>query len=189
MKVAASPRIYMWRCPKVCDGGFLSYRQPSPRGEGAPKGRIGHRRYERGWKKCGSSRRFTKAPYPPLRGPPSPRGEGAPKGRIGHRRYERGWKNASQVDDLRKYPSAADAVPLPQWGRQIGGGFAAIDDEVAAVLAFVISHTTFLAAQDDEMGRCAPPLSQTIKGRPRAHPLSHLPSVLCYTKQQTTHYP
>ena len=26
--------------------------------------------------------------------------------------------------------------------------------QVAAVLAFVISHTTFLAAQDDEMGRC-----------------------------------
>ena len=32
--------------------------------------------------------------------------------------------------------------------RNEGGGFAAIDDEVAAVLAFVISHTTFLAAQD-----------------------------------------
>ena len=38
--------------------------------------------------------------------------------------------------------------------RNEGGGFAEIDDEVAAVLAFVISHTTFLAAQDDEMGRC-----------------------------------
>ncbi len=38
--------------------------------------------------------------------------------------------------------------------RNEGGGFAAIDDEVAAVLAFVISHTTFLAAQDDETGRC-----------------------------------
>ena len=37
--------------------------------------------------------------------------------------------------------------------RNEGGGFAAIDDEVAAVLAFVISHTTFLAAQDDETGR------------------------------------
>ena len=114
MKVAASPRIYMWRCPKVCDGGFLSYRQPSPRGEGAPKGRIGHRR------------------------------------------YERGWKNASQAGDLRKHPSAADAVPLPPWGRQNGGGFDEIDEEVAAVLAFVLSHTTFLAAQDDETGRCAP---------------------------------
>ena len=26
--------------------------------------------------------------------------------------------------------------------------------QVAAILAFVISHTTFLAAQDDETGRC-----------------------------------
>ena len=26
--------------------------------------------------------------------------------------------------------------------------------QVAAVLAFVISHTTFFAAQDDETGRC-----------------------------------
>ena len=38
--------------------------------------------------------------------------------------------------------------------RNEGGGFAAIDDEVAAVLAFVISSATFLAAQDDETGRC-----------------------------------
>ena len=38
--------------------------------------------------------------------------------------------------------------------RNEGGGFAEIDDEVAAVLAFVISHTTFLDAQDDETGRC-----------------------------------
>ena len=34
------------------------------------------------------------------------------------------------------------------------GGFAAIDEEVAAVLAFVISSATFLAAPDDETGRC-----------------------------------
>ena len=38
--------------------------------------------------------------------------------------------------------------------RNEGGGFAEIDEEVAAVLAFVLSHTTFLAAQDDETGRC-----------------------------------
>ena len=36
--------------------------------------------------------------------------------------------------------------------RNEGGGFAEIDDGVAAVLAFVISHMTFLAAQDDETG-------------------------------------
>ena len=33
-------------------------------------------------------------------------------------------------------------------------GFAEIDDEVAAVQAFVISSATLLAAQDDETGRC-----------------------------------
>ena len=38
--------------------------------------------------------------------------------------------------------------------RNEGGGFVEIDEEVAAVLAFVLSHTTFLAAQDDETGRC-----------------------------------
>ena len=40
------------RCPKVCDRRFPSYRQPSPRGEGAPKGRIGHRRHERQMRKA-----------------------------------------------------------------------------------------------------------------------------------------
>ena len=40
---------------------------------------------------------------------------------------------------------------LPQWGRLIGGGFAEIDEEVAAVLAFVISHTTFLASLEMTM--------------------------------------
>ena len=39
-----------------------SYRQPSPRGEGAPKGRIGHRRHERERGKSVSSVLFTKAP-------------------------------------------------------------------------------------------------------------------------------
>ena len=34
------------------DRRFSSYRQPSPRGEGAPKGRIEHRRYERQMRKA-----------------------------------------------------------------------------------------------------------------------------------------
>ena len=38
--------------------------------------------------------------------------------------------------------------------RNEGDGFAEINEEVAAVLAFVISSTTFLAAQDDETGLC-----------------------------------
>ena len=36
--------------------------------------------------------------------------------------------------------------------RNEGGGFAEINDEVAAVLAFVISLTTFLVAQDAKRG-------------------------------------
>ena len=51
--------------------------------------------------------------------------------------------------------------------RNEGGGFAAIDDEVAAVLAFVISHTTFLTAQDDETGRY--PKVPWIAGFPLEH--------------------
>ena len=38
--------------------------------------------------------------------------------------------------------------------RNEGGGFAEIDEEVVVVPAFVISSATFLAAQDDETGRC-----------------------------------
>ena len=34
--------------------------------------------------------------------------------------------------------------------------------QVAAVLAFVISHTTFLAAQDDETGRCPKVCEKTL---------------------------
>ena len=34
--------------------------------------------------------------------------------------------------------------------------------QVAAVLAFVISHTTFLTAQDDETGRCSKGSGQQV---------------------------
>ena len=44
-----------------------------------------------------------------------------------------------------------------------GDGFTEIDDEVAAVLAFVISHMTFLAAQDDETGRCPKAVYQSLR--------------------------
>ena len=40
-------------------------------------------------------------------------------------RYERERGNASQVDDKREHPIHRCAVPLPQWERQRGGGFAA----------------------------------------------------------------
>ena len=45
--VAASPQYKSGDARRSLDRRFYSYRQPSPRGEGAPKGRIGHWRYER----------------------------------------------------------------------------------------------------------------------------------------------
>ena len=45
--------------------------------------------------------------------------------RIGDWRDERERERSSQVCRLRKHPSAAGAVPLPRWGRQRGGDFAA----------------------------------------------------------------
>ena len=52
---------------------------------------------------------------------------GAPKGRRldGGSRMKKIEGRSSQVRRLREYPSAADAVPFPQRGRQRGGGFAA----------------------------------------------------------------
>ena len=43
--------------------------------------------------------------------------------------------------------------------------------QVAAVLAFVISHTTFLAAQDDETGRCSKVSGQQVSLVSSAFPL------------------
>ena len=64
-------------------------------------------------------------------------------------RFRGSPRGVSILDRLRKLDSNEELGM-----RNEGGGFAEIDDEVATVLAFVISHTTFLAAQDDEMGRC-----------------------------------
>ena len=59
-------------------------------------------------------------------------------------RFRGSPRGVSPLDRLRKLD------PNEELGmRNEGGGFAKIDDEVAAVLSFVISHTTFLAAQDD----------------------------------------
>ena len=120
---------------KSFDSRFPSYRQPSPRGEGAPKGRIGYWRYERergGSSQVGDIRehpihrcavplpqwgrlRYEDAAIPDTQ--PSPRGEGAPKGRIGYWRYERERGGSSQVGDIREHPIHRCAVSLPQWGR------------------------------------------------------------------------
>ena len=92
---------------------------PSSRGEGAPKGRIGHWRYERERGRSSQVSDIREHPIHRCAVPlpqwgrlrnedaaipdtlPSPRGEGAPKGRIGHWRYERERERESQADDLR----------------------------------------------------------------------------------------
>ena len=132
MKVAASPRIYMWRCPKVCDGRFLSYRQPSPRGEGAPKGRIGHRR------------------------------------------YERGWKNASQVDDLRKHPSAAPRSPFPNGE---GKSVAASPRSMTRSQLFwhSLSHIRRFSPLRMTKRGDAPPSFTNDQGTPKGSPFISLP--------------
>ena len=116
-----------------------------PIGEGAPKGRIGHCRYERergGSSQVGDIRehpihrcavplpqwgrlRYEDAAIPDTQ--PSPRGEGAPKGRIGYWRYERERGRSSQVGDIREHPIHRCAVPLPQW-RRLRNEDAAIPD-------------------------------------------------------------
>ena len=53
----------------------------SPRGEDAPKGRIGQKRYEKRAGKIVSSMPFTAAPYPLLPRSPFPIGEGGPRQR------------------------------------------------------------------------------------------------------------
>ena len=55
--------------------------------------------------------------------------------------------------------------------RNGGGGFAAIDDEVAAVLAFVISSATFLTAQDVETGRCPNVVFKSLVARRSSSPI------------------
>ena len=56
---------FIWFRVQGSRGGFAafqmtvsSYRQPSSRGEGAPKGRIGHRRYERERERVSQVRRL-----------------------------------------------------------------------------------------------------------------------------------
>ena len=67
-----------------------------------------------------SSMPFTKVPYPPLARSPFPDGEGKEEAAPPHLLEDR-LKYAVCESTL----STAGAVPLPRWGRQRGGGFAA----------------------------------------------------------------
>ncbi len=75
---------------------LFPYRQPSPLGEGAPQGRIGHRRYERQMRKaeqrgiCGEARvpdrewqRLNQCFLKIIRAPSSGRGRRAKRGGVG----------------------------------------------------------------------------------------------------------
>ena len=50
--------------------------------------------------------------------------------------------------------STAPRSPFPNGEGKSVAASPRLMAQVAAVLAFVLSHTTFLAAQDDETGRC-----------------------------------
>ena len=55
--------------------------------------------------------------------------------------------------------------------RNESGGFAEIDEEVGAVLAFVLSSATFLAAPDDETGRCPKVVFKSLVDRRSSSPI------------------
>ena len=56
-------REYIWGdARKSYEMTPFSYRQPSPRGEGAPQGRIGHKRYEKEWERASQAGDLRKHP-------------------------------------------------------------------------------------------------------------------------------
>ena len=113
MKVAASPRIYMGAMPESGGGSDTGETHFQHTGS-QPRLATLDSPFQRKGRECGAFRVYQS--LLPLEG-------GARRAEV--RGAERSEKGASQVDDLRKHPSAADAVPLPRWGRQISSGFAA----------------------------------------------------------------
>ena len=63
------------RSSRRCEDSGIFVSQPSPQGEGAPKGRIGQERYERERGRSSQVRRLREYPIHRWRGPPSPRGK------------------------------------------------------------------------------------------------------------------
>ena len=62
------------RSSRRCEDSGIFVSQPSPRGEGVPKGRIGQKRYEKERGRSSQVRRLRKYPIHRWRGPPSPMG-------------------------------------------------------------------------------------------------------------------
>ena len=73
---AKARNLFRSRSSRRCEDSGIFVSQPSPQGEGAPKGRIGQKRYEKRAGKIVSSTPFTRVPYPPLTRSPFPNGEG-----------------------------------------------------------------------------------------------------------------
>ena len=63
------------RSSRRCEDSGIFVSQPSPQGEGAPKGRIGQKRYERERGRSSQVRSLRKYPIHRWRGPPSPMGK------------------------------------------------------------------------------------------------------------------
>ena len=63
------------RSSRRCEDSGIFVSQPSPQGEGAPKGRIGQKRYERERGRASQAGRLRKYSIHRWRGPPSPMGK------------------------------------------------------------------------------------------------------------------
>ena len=72
---AKARNLFRLRLSRRCGDSGIPDTKPSPRGEGAPKGRIGQERYEKERRRSSQVRRLRKYPIHRWRGPPSPMGK------------------------------------------------------------------------------------------------------------------
>ncbi len=72
---AKARNLFRSRSSRRCGDSGIPETKPSPRGEGAPKGRIGQKRYEKERGNASQVRRLREYPIHRWRGPPSPMGK------------------------------------------------------------------------------------------------------------------
>ena len=77
---AKARNLFRLRSSRRCGDSGISAPKPSPRGEGAPKGRIGQERYERERGRSSQVGDKRKHPIHRWRGPPSPMGKATIRG-------------------------------------------------------------------------------------------------------------
>ena len=153
--MAASPRIYIGRCLKVVGAAIRGKRISNIRGS-QPRLATLDSPFQRKGRECGAFRVYQS--LLPLEG-------GARRAEV--RGAERSEKGASQVDDLRKHPSAADAVPLPRWERQISSGYAEILRLSSQLFWHSLSHI-----------RRFSPLRMTKRGDARRSAMAGFPRIV-----------